>query len=58
MQTNSQFLGGGVPCFLYIICNNITLISVNYKNSRFALLYIIKSCNRLNIKNLRLYINS
>nr|DAE43568.1 MAG TPA: hypothetical protein [Caudoviricetes sp.] len=30
IATNSQF-SGGAPCFLYIICNNITLISVNHK---------------------------
>lgn len=48
---------GGIPCKRDIICNNITLISVNYKNSCFALLYIIKSCNRLNIKHLTQNIN-
>lgn len=57
MPSNSQF-SGGAPCFLYIICNNITLISVNHKNSCFALLYIIKSCNRLNIKHLTQNINT
>lgn len=58
MPSNSQFSGGGVPCFLYIICNNITLKSVKHKISRFVLPYVIQSCNRLKISRLTQNINT
>lgn len=58
MPPNSQFSGGGVPCFLYIICNNITLKSVKHEISRFVLPYVIQSCDRLKISCLTQNINT
>lgn len=57
MPSNSQF-SGGVPCFLYIICNNITLKSAKHEISRFALPYVIQSCNHLKISHLTQNINT
>lgn len=57
MPSNSQF-SGGAPCFLYIICNNITLKSAKRTFYVSRLPYIIKSCNRLKINTLYIYINS
>lgn len=57
MPSNSQF-SGGAPCFLYIICNNITLKSAKRTFYVSRLPYIIKSCNRLKISILYIYINS
>ena len=57
MPSNSQF-SGGVPCFLYIICNNITLKSAKRTFYVSRLPYIIKGCNLLKINTLYIYINS
>lgn len=58
MQLFCQSLGGGVPCKRNIIYNNMTLKSANPTFWRFALRYIIKSCNYLNISYLAQNINT
>lgn len=58
MQPFCKSMGGGVPCKRNIICNNMTSKSVNPTFWRFVLRYIIKSCNRLNIKHLTQNINT